>query len=89
MQVITKLHSNTKDVSQLRQYVVTSYEHDEVIVTAKLPESGKYALNVYAKEDTVDGTFTNLCRYVGNVVISCWCCCIFIRIVRFMKAIYS
>ena len=71
--MIAKLHSNTKDVSQLQQYVVTSYEHDEVIITAKLPESGKYALNVYAKEDTVDGTFTNPCRYVGNISISSWC----------------
>ncbi|KAI0219009.1 hypothetical protein LSAT2_029350 [Lamellibrachia satsuma] len=64
VQVQAKLHSNTKDVSELRQHIVHRYEDGEVILNVKLPESGEYALNLYAKDDTVDDCFTNPCSYL-------------------------
>ena len=60
---MAKLHSNSKEASELRQYVVTSQVDGEVVVTVKLPDSGEYALDLYAKDETTEGHFENTCRY--------------------------
>ena len=44
-------------------YVVHRREGDEVIVTAKVPDAGRYALNIHAASDG-DDSYDNVCTYL-------------------------
>ena len=50
VEILHELHSNTRDKDTLTQYMVHRWEGDEVIINLKLPDSGDYALNLFAKD---------------------------------------
>ena len=62
--LVHELHSNCKSKEDLQNYVVHHTDGDDIILNVKLPESGEYALNLYAKDTGTDGTLPNVCSYL-------------------------
>ncbi len=64
VEIIHNLHSNDKSKEELKAHVVHYMQGDEVVVKIKLPESGDYALNLFAKDEGKEGALANVCSYV-------------------------
>ncbi len=64
VEILHHLHSNDKSKEELKGNVIHYMQGDEVVVKLKLPESGDYALNLFAKEEGQEGSLSNVCSYV-------------------------
>ena len=51
-----------KDSSELSNYVMHHQEDGEVVIDVKLPDSGEYALNLFGKDASAEGSYSGLCR---------------------------
>lgn len=64
--VIPKIHSNTKTADSMRGFCIYRVENKKLLLKMKFPEADDYALNLYAKEKGNDQTdsLPNVCSYL-------------------------
>jgi len=64
--VIPKLHSNTRDADSMKGFIVHWAEHGKICLKMKFPEADVYVLNLYAKEkgDRASDFLPNVCSYL-------------------------
>ena len=64
VEVLANLHSTTKTEEDMKNFIVSRFENNQVILNMKLPEAGDYALSLYAKDRGVDDVFSHACTYL-------------------------
>ena len=62
--ILIRMHSNKFPFSRMEKYLVHQQINDEMVINAKIPESGDYSLELYIKEMHTDGTFPIVCSYL-------------------------
>ena len=64
VEIRTKLHSNQKSEEEMKNYIVHQTINNEIVINAKVPEAGDYALDLYAKEKGQKGLLSHVCSYL-------------------------
>ncbi len=64
MNVLQNLRNNDLDEWLLKRHAVIRIEDGEMIIDMRLPQSGEYALNLFADETDKEGDMPNVCNYL-------------------------
>lgn len=63
--VLTKLHSDTRTDDDLSRFVIYYIVEDEVVINVRMPEEDEYVLNMYARrENDSNTTLSSVCSYL-------------------------
>ena len=62
--VLQNLRSNELDEWLLSRYAVIREEDGDLVINARLPEQGEYALKMFADEINQEGDIPNVCNYL-------------------------